>query len=459
MNTRDNPISTFSADVDTASYSHVRRWIRSGKLPPPDAVRPEELINAFQYNYATPGTIEEGFRPTVAVLPAPWAEDLHLLHIGIKAFDGVPEERSSVNLVLLLDVSGSMADAEKLALVRQAMCVLVHGLSEKDLISIVTYAGEVSVLLPPTSAIEKDVVLAALDGLVAGGGTAGKDGLSLAYATARLHAKPGYISRVMLATDGDFNIGPANPRDLMAVVKRQSSDGIGLSVLGFGQGNTRDDIMQSLAQNGNGIAVHIDSMAEAMRVLSRQLKGTLFTVAKDVKFQVEFNPAHITSYRLIGYETRALEEVDFADDAKDAGDVGSGHVVTALHEVTINGLDASPFSKRRYAPKATANNNQRKELAFVKIRFKPAGETDSVELSRPVTITDQSPRSLSLSADIRFAVAIAWFAQKLRGVALANSDWLDIAALASGALGRDTHGERAEFLDLIHKAMKLDPAG
>jgi len=470
LNPATEPVSTFGADVDTASYAHVRRWLDQGRLPPADAVRPEELINAFAYDYAAPETAADGFQPTLSLHPAPWDESKRLLHIGVRAYDVPPGDRPPANLALLVDASGSMASADKLGLVRQAICVLAHELEPEDRIGIVAYAGGARVVLDSTEARNRDQILKALDGLQAGGGTAGGAGLRMAYAMARLNFDKARINRVMLATDGDFNVGINDPRELKDFIRRQAADGVYLSVLSVGGGNVRDDMTQALAQNGNGVAVHLDSLAEAERVLVQQMTSTLFTVAKDVKFQVEFNPAMVAGYRLIGYETRKLAEADFANDAKDSGDMGAGHMVTALYELTMKGAGDDPFRPRRYgadgrSAAAAQDDPAENEIAYLRIRFKPvaAGAEASAREQATAIVANAAHASLSEApADMRFAAAVAWFAQKLRGDALdagAEGEWDAIASLAAGAAGADPYKERARFLGYIEKAKELDPAG
>ncbi|MEQ8347225.1 MAG: von Willebrand factor type A domain-containing protein [Sneathiellaceae bacterium] len=464
VETARQPRSTFAADVDTASLSNVRRWLRGGRLPPPDAVRPEELVNAFDYAYPAPGSRAEGFRPTAALFPAPWRDDRHLLAIGIKGWTMPDAERPDANLVLLLDVSGSMRAAEKLPLVKQAFCLLLHGLEARDTVSIVTYASGTGTALPPTSAAEREKVLAALEALSAGGSTAGASGLELAYAAARMARRPGAADRVIVATDGDFNIGPSDTAALTALIRRQAADGIDLNLVGVGNGNVRDDLMQALAQNGNGIAVQLDGIEEAERVFVRDLTGSLVTVARDVKIQVEFNPARVTSWRLIGYETRALEVADFRDDAVDAGEIGSGHTVTALYEVTLAGLDPSPFPPLRYGPQPAPPAAAEAEFARIALRFVPGDGGAAREVVRTVAAADLVTDPAALPHDRRFAAAVAWFARKLRGDSLgdgkaAGGGWAALIRLADNARGPDPDGRRAGLVDLIRRAARLDPAG
>ncbi|MFC3226415.1 von Willebrand factor type A domain-containing protein [Marinibaculum pumilum] len=466
VETASQPFSTFSADVDTASLSHVRRWLEQGRLPPADAVRPEEMVNAFDYAYPAPASREEGFRPTAALYPAPWRDDRHILAVGVKGWTVPDAARPDANLVLLLDVSGSMRGAGRLPLVKQSVCLLLHGLQARDTLAIVTYAAGIRTVLAPTSAAERETILGALDRLQAGGGTAGAQGLDMAYAAARMAKRPGAADRVILATDGDFNIGPSDPGDLTTLIRRQAADGIDLNVVGVGGGNTRDDLMQALAQNGNGIAVLLDGIDEAERVFVDGLTAALTTVSRDVKFQIEFNPATITSWRLIGYETRALQTSDFRDDAVDAGEVGSGLTVTALYEVTVAGLDPAPFPARRYADGAPPPTATADEYARIALRFVPADGADPREVVRLVGPRDRIATTAMAHDDLRFATAVAWFARKLRGDALGDRNdratrggWPALTALAAGAVGDDPAGRRAMLVGLIRTAAKLDPAG
>ena len=330
----EEPVSTFSIDVDTASYAFVRRQLNNGTLPQKDAVRVEELINYFNYNYPLPEDRSKPFKPTVALYPTPWNENTKLLHIGIKGYDIVPAEKPRSNLVFLLDVSGSMNSPDKLPLLRNSFSLLVDSLDPEDTVAIAVYAGAAGTILEPTKVKEKSKILAALNRLHAGGSTAGGAGIQLAYSLAEMNFDKEAVNRVILATDGDFNVGITNQNELKSFIERKRKSGIFLSVLGFGQGNYNDALMQALAQNGNGNAAYIDSLNEARKVLVDEAGGTLFTIAKDVKIQIEFNPARVHDYRLIGYETRMLKQEDFNNDKVDAGDVGSGHSVTAIYEIT-----------------------------------------------------------------------------------------------------------------------------
>lgn len=440
------PVSTFSADTDTAGYAAVRRWIQSGQLPAPEAVRTEEMVNYFDYDYATPSDKARPFQPTIAVYPTPWNAGTRLLHIGIKAYDlPATAERPPVNLVLLLDVSGSMSNDDRLPLAKRAFAMMVGQLRPTDTVAIVTYAGSSGIALPPTRVADKARILATLDSLSAGGSTAGAEGLATAYDLAKENYNKEGVNRIILATDGDFNVGVSAPGGLAEYVARQRSSGVFLSVLGFGMGNYQDTMMQAIAQNGNGVAAYIDSLSEARRVLADQLTGTLFTVAKDVKFQVEFNPAQVTSYRLLGYETRALRREDFDNDKVDAGEVGAGHEVTAIYEF----VPATVDTDRR----ATASA----ELASLRLRYKLPDSNTSTLIERPVTAADMLPTVNEASGDMRFAAAVAGFSRLLRhSEGMGRFSLGDVLSLASSARGTDQNGTRSEFIDLVRTATVLN---
>jgi len=457
------PVSTFSADTDTASYTAVRRMIEVGQLPPADAVRTEEFLNYFHYNYALPEDRSQPFAPTVAVYPNPWNPQTKLMHVGIKAYDLPAETRKPVNLVLLIDVSGSMSSPDKLELAKKSFALMLDKMQPSDVVSIVTYAGYAGVALPPTSVENKDRILATLNSLGAGGGTAGAAGLETAYTLARQNFKKDGVNRILLATDGDFNIGTSAPGGVAAYVAQQRSSGVFLSVLGFGMGNYQDATMQAIAQNGNGVAAYIDSLSEARRVLSDELTSTMFTVAKDVKFQVEFNPAAVKSYRLLGYETRALRREDFNNDKVDAGEVGAGHEVTAIYEIVPVGTvlkEPNDSSLRYYSPAEGVDASSRKtdearanELAFLRIRYKLPDAQTSQLIERPVTRADEKDSVAETSADTRFATAVAGFSRLLRGAqGVYNFGYADVATLAQSARGDDGNGERGRFIELVKNA-------
>lgn len=450
----EEPISTFSLDVDTASYSNVRRFLNDGQLPPADAVRVEELINYFDYDYPLPATRAQPFAPSVTVAPSPWAEGRLLVHIGLQGFDIIPAERPPLNLVLLLDVSGSMNEPSKLPLAVQGFRALVEELGPRDRVSIVVYAGAAGAVLEPTPGNDRAAINAALDRLSAGGSTAGGQGLALAYALARQNFSQGAVNRIILATDGDFNVGETNNERLEDFVSRQRESGVYLSVLGFGRGNYNDALMQTLAQNGNGNAAYIDTLAEARRVLADDLSRNLFPIANDVKLQVEFNPARVAEYRLIGYETRMLNREDFTNDRVDAGDVGAGASVTAIYEITPVGGPTfnEPLRYQSAPPPRPAGASS--EFGFLRIRYKLPGETESREIVRPITQSDAVTRLSSASQSTRFAVAVAGFGQLLRGDRYLQADYGydDVLELAQGARGTDTFGWRAEFVQLVRAA-------
>ncbi|WP_183816243.1 vWA domain-containing protein [Parvularcula dongshanensis] len=452
----DAPVSTFSADVDTASYSIVRRFLNQQALPPSEAVRIEEMINAFDYDYSAPKSADEPFAADVSVFGTPWNEKTELIRIGVRGYDLEPEEVPDSNVVLLLDVSGSMNAPDKLPLLKESMKLLAGELGEDDTLAVVVYAGAAGVVLEPTGGNEKLAIREALDRLSAGGSTAGGEGIELAYDLAEQNLRKDAVNRVILATDGDFNVGVTSDERLEDLVARKRETGIYLSVLGFGAGNLNDTMMQRIAQNGNGVAAYIDDLAEARRVLVREFTSSMFPIAEDLKFQVEFNPSAVSEYRLIGYETRALREEDFDNDRIDAGDIGSGHTVTALYEVTRAG-EAGSLPDRRYDEKDAAPYDPDAELAFLKIRYKRPGEDDSRLITRPITPAD---RTDAPSEDARFAAAVAALGEKLGRSGRADGLSYDaLIEMANGAKGRDEYGDRAGFVQLVRIAESLDRPG
>ncbi|HLP71158.1 MAG TPA: VWA domain-containing protein [Rhizobium sp.] len=457
-----DPVSTFSADVDSASYSFVRRSLTGGTVPDPQSVRVEEMINYFPYDWPGPESADEPFKATVTVMPTPWNHDTELMHVAIKGHDRVPATAPRANLVFLIDVSGSMDEPDKLPLLKSAFRLLVNRLKADDTVSIVAYAGNAGTVLEPTPAAEKSKILSAIDRLEAGGSTGGAEGIEAAYALARQAFVKDGVNRVMLATDGDFNVGPSSDEELKRVVEERRKDGIFLTVLGFGRGNLNDSLMQTLAQYGNGSAAYIDTLAEAQKTLVEEAGSTLFPIATDVKFQVEFNPARIVEYRLIGYETRTLNREDFNNDRVDAGDVGSGHSVTAIYEITPKGSPAVMNDDLRYgassaAPAETSGDAHRGELAFVKMRYKRPGEDKSALVTMPVDDTNTVASVDAAPQDVRFSVAVAAFGQKLRRLAaLETYPYQAIADLASASRGPDPYGYRSEFVGLVHLADGLD---
>ena len=453
----EEPVSTFSIDVDTASYAYTRRMLEDGYVPEPDAVRVEELINYFPYDYAPAESAAVPFKPTVAVYPTPWNPKTQLLHIGIKGYVPAAEEVKPANLVFLIDTSGSMDEPDKLPLLKRAFALLVDQLSEHDTVSIVAYAGSAGVVLEPTEAGQKAKILAALDDLSAGGRTAGSEGIALAYRLAEQAKVAGGTNRVILATDGDFNVGIDDPEALKDFIKVQRESGVTLSVLGFGMGNLDDATMQALAQTGNGNASYISSFREAQKVLVEEIGGTLDMIAKDVKIQVEFNPAQVSEYRLIGYETRALNREDFNNDKVDAGDIGAGHTVTAIYEITPAGSGGELVDPLRYG-QATPAPAADGEIAFLKMRYKLPESDVSQLIEQPVTPSVVYGDIADVSDDMRFAAAVAAFGQKLRGSSyVGDMSWDAIATLARSGRGEDEGGYRADFLQLVKTASLLKP--
>ena len=447
----ENPVSTFSIDVDTASYSYVRRMLEMGQLPPPDAVRVEEMINYFGYDYPAPDG-DAPFAPSVVVTGSPWNAENRLVHIGIEgqgvALDAVPP----ANLVLLIDTSGSMDAPDKLPLLKRAFALLVNEMGAEDTISIVTYAGSAGVVLEPTKGSEKAEILEALETLAPGGSTAGAEGIEAAYRLAEKAMIEGGTNRVLLATDGDFNVGIADPDGLERLIEARRDEGIFLSVLGFGTGNYNDQTMQTLVQAGNGNAAYIDSYSEARRVLVEEMGGTLLTIAKDVKIQVEFNPATVSEYRLIGYETRALAREDFNNDAVDAGDIGAGHTVTAIYEITPVGAQGA-VDPLRYG-EAAAPVGDGGEYGYLKIRYKAPDSEVSELIETGIPVGDGS--LAEAGDDVRFSTAVAAFGQKLRGSDwLRSYDWAEIEALAASGRGDDPTGRRGELVRLVGIAGEL----
>lgn len=456
----ESPVSTFSIDVDTASYSFVRRSLKEGMLPQADTVRVEEMINYFPYDWKGPDKADTPFNSTVSVMPTPWNPNTKLMHVAIKGFDVKPAEQPKANLVFLIDVSGSMDEPDKLPLLRSAFRMLVGKLRPDDTVSIVTYAGNAGTVLEPTKASDKAKILNAIDTLTPGGSTAGEAGIREAYRLAQQSFVKDGVNRVMLATDGDFNVGQSDDDDLKRLIEDKRDSGVFLSVFGFGRGNLNDQMMQTIAQNGNGTAAYIDTLQEAEKVLVEDASSTLFTIAKDVKIQVEFNPAKVSEYRLIGYETRALNREDFNNDKVDAGEIGSGHSVTAIYEVTPKGSAAQQIDDLRYG-EATTNNAagiaNADEYAFVKIRYKLPDQDISKLITTPVTSANEIDSFDVASTDQRFSVAVAAFGQKLRGTSQTDGFSYDrISEIATAARGADPFGYRAEFLSLVRLASALD---
>ena len=445
--TAEEPVSTFSIDVDTASWAVIRSTLNMAVLPTPDQVRVEEMVNYFPYAYPAP-TPEEAFSTSVAVMDTPWNPGTRLVTVGIQGALPAVTDRPPLNLVFLIDTSGSMEDANKLPLLRQSLTLMLSELRPEDQVAIVTYAGSAGLVLPPTAATDRATILSALEGLAAGGSTAGAEGLELAYEVAQGMKATGDVTRILLATDGDFNVGIDDPDGLEAYVARKRETGTYLSVLGFGRGNLDDAVMQALAQNGNGTAAYIDTLSEARKVLVDQLTGALFPIADDVKIQVEWNPATVAEYRLIGYETRSLRREDFNNDAVDAGEVGAGRQVTAIYEVTAPGSAALLNDPLRYGS-ATAQDGEG-ELGFLRLRWKAPGAETSTLIETPITGAEPA------TDEARFAAAIAGFGQLLQGSAyLGDWGWDQAVALASDARGDDPYGYRVEAVNLMRLAQSL----
>ena len=446
--TADEPVSTFSIDIDTASYSFIRSALMNGQKPPVESVRIEEMINYFPYDYAEPQE-DQPFETTVTVTDTPWNPDTQLLHIAIQGQKPALEDRPPLNLVFLIDTSGSMEAANKLPLLKQSLALMLPQLTEEDEIAIVTYAGSAGQVLEATSATDTDAILGALDNLSAGGSTNGEDGLRQAYSVAEGMAEEGEVTRVLLATDGDFNVGFFDPERLEQFISGKRESGTYLSVLGFGRGNLDDEIMQTLAQNGNGQAAYIDTLSEAQKVLVDQLTGALFPIANDVKIQVEFNPVQIAEYRLIGYETRGLNRQDFNNDRVDAGDIGAGHTVTAIYEITPVGSPAVLTDDLRYGEVAASSDSD--ELGFFKLRYKAPGADNSQLIETPIVAGGD------VTDEMRFAMAIAGFGELLTDSPyLGDWNYDQAIALANASKGDDTFGYRAEAIRLMRLAESLD---
>jgi Ca-activated chloride channel family protein len=460
LDARRNPLSTFAIDVDKASYTNVRRYLREGQLPPPDAVRLEEFINYFPYRYPQPGTAPASLNAEVAACP--WNPAHQLVLLGVQGRDIPTAQLPPANLVFLLDVSGSMNDPQKLPLLKESLRLLVQqALRPQDYVAIVVYAGAAGVVLPPTSGAEPNTIVRALDALEAGGSTAGGEGLRLAYQLARQHFRPEGNNRIILATDGDFNVGEQSDADMERLITQERSSGVFLSVLGFGSGNLQDSKMELLADKGNGNYAYIDQLNEARRVLVQQFGGTLFTLAKDVKIQVEFNPSQVREYRLLGYENRLLAAEDFNDDRKDAGELGAGQQVTALYEVvptnapaiaSAGAVDALKYQRGRLSSAADG-----RELLTAKLRYQSPQGGSSQLLTLPVRAAQPAIEVAAASDNLRLAAAVAQFGLLLRSSGQRGSaTWASTAALArQTADGPDPDGARAEFRELVRQAAAL----
>ncbi len=464
---KEEPVSTFSVDVDTSSYSFMRASLNNNVLPQKDAVRIEEMVNYFPYDYDVPKDKSEPFKANVSVFPTPWNADTKLMHIGIKGYQMEQKEKSHSNLVFLIDTSGSMNEPNKLPLLKNSFKLLLDSLRADDTVAIVTYAGSAGVALEPTKVSDKSKITNVIDRLGAGGSTAGAQGIKTAYDIAESHFDKNGVNRVILATDGDFNVGITNQEELKSFIERKRATGIFLSVLGFGRGNYNDSLMQTLAQNGNGNAAYIDNLSEARKALVEEANSTLFTIAKDVKIQVEFNPEQVAEYRLIGYETRMLNREDFNNDKVDAGDIGSGHAVTAIYEITPVGSKARLIDESRYQKSAEKSDKKDKdksdEYAFVKIRYKLPDSDTSKLITTPVDGKVEYKQISEVPVDAKFATSVAAFAQILRGDSYIKSySYDDVINLAQSAKGEDKFGYRAEFINMVRLAksapvMKNEP--
>jgi Ca-activated chloride channel family protein len=450
------PLSTFSIDVDTASYSNTRRFLKEGQLPPKDAVRIEELVNYFSYDYPQP-VGDAPFSVTAEISEAPWNPSHRLVHIGLQGKRIPMENMPPANLVFLLDVSGSMNDPHKLPLVKSAMKMLAEQLTARDRVAMVVYAGSSGLVLPATRGDRKGEILGAIDRLEAGGSTNGGEGIQLAYRIAQENFIKGGVNRVILATDGDFNVGVTSEGELVRLIEEKRQGGVFLSVLGFGTGNVKDSNMEKLADKGNGNYAYIDSLAEARKVLGEQIGGTLFTIAKDVKIQVEFNPKQAAAYRLIGYENRLLRDQDFNDDTKDAGEIGAGHTVTALYEVVPfgqkfenPGVDPLKYQQPTHSSEM-ANSN---EVMTVKLRYKEPDRNESKLVS--VSLADSKAKLGAASENFKFASAVAAFGMLLRDSKYkADASYNKVLELARASTGADVQGYRAEFIQLVETARML----
>ncbi len=451
------PLSTFSLDVDAASYGNIRRMINQGELPPKDAVRVEEMINYFSYAYPQP-VDGHPVRIVTETTACPWNKQHQLMRIGVKAKEIPTKNLPPSNFVFLIDVSGSMYDANKLPLVKSSLKLLVNNLRESDQVAIVTYAGAAGVALPSTEGTDKQKILDALESLQAGGSTAGAAGIQLAYEIAERNFVKEGNNRVILCTDGDFNVGVSSKEGLESLIESKRKSGIFLTVLGYGMGNYKDDRLQTLAQTGNGNHAYVDNLQEANRVLVNEFGSTMYTVAKDVKIQVEFNPVFVNAYRLIGYESRLLDDEDFNDDQKDAGELGPGHTVTALYEIVPVGVKSSVGTidplKYQVTEKSTPKLTNSKELLTVKLRYKNPGEERSKLLEVPVLASSVKANA---SPEMKFVMAVAMFGQLLRDSDfMGDATYTQVVDLARQGLEEDPHGYRREFIRLVEATRQLD---
>ena len=455
---KDQPLSTFSLDVDAASYGNMRRMINQGQMPQKDAIRTEELINYFSYNYPQP-TGKDPVKIVTEMAVCPWNADHKLVKIGVKAREIPSENLPSSNFVFLLDVSGSMSDPNKLDLVKSSIKLLTNNLRKTDKVAIVVYAGAAGVALESTEGTDKQKIMEAVESLHAGGSTAGGEGIMLAYKIAEKNFIPNGNNRIILCTDGDFNVGISSPDELEKMIESKRKTGVYLTVLGYGMGNYKDNKLQILAEKGNGNHAYIDNIQEANKVLVNEFGSTMYTVAKDVKIQVEFNPAYVNAYRLIGYESRLLNKEDFNDDTKDAGELGSGHTVTALYEIipvgvknTFGGVDNLKYQKTT-ATNSDETGMNSPELLTVKLRYKQPNGTKSEKLEVPVMASDINKKPTS---DFQFITAVAMFGQLLRESDFkGNATYAKVIELANNGIGTDAHGYRREFVRLVESVNQL----
>ena len=454
--TAESPVSTFSIDVDTGSYSNVRRLLNNGQLPQQDAVRVEELVNYFTYDYPVPASRETPFALTTEIAPTPWNADTHLLHIGIKGYDSPRQSLPASNLVFLVDVSGSMKSADKLGLLKTALKLLSKQMRTEDRVAIVVYAGASGVALEPVAGNETAKINQALDNLSAGGSTNGAAGIRTAYQLAEQSFIKDGINRVILATDGDFNVGTVDFEALQDLVEQKRRSGISLTTLGFGTGNYNDHLMEQLADAGNGNYAYIDTLNEAQKVLVDEMSSTLHTIAGDVKIQVEFNPAVVAEYRLIGYENRALNREDFNNDKVDAGEIGAGHTVTALYEISLVNGGGRYLDPLRYVPAPNVDTRHQDEIALLRLRYKQPSSSTSKLIEHPLLVSNINSTLQQTSDRFRFAASVAGFGQLLRGGRYtADYDYDDVLELARNARGKDAFGYRGEFLSLVNLAKSL----
>jgi Ca-activated chloride channel family protein len=462
----DEPVSTFSIDVDTGSYANVRRFLTNGQIPPDQAVRVEELLNYFDYDYAGPQSTDDPFSLTTVLGNTPWNNDTQLLHIGLKGYKPPQSQLLPANLVFLIDVSGSMQSPDKLGLLKSSISLLTRELKATDTVSIVVYAGSSGSILEPTAGNEHQKIISALSRLQAGGSTNGADGIHLAYQKAKEAFKPGGINRIILATDGDFNVGISDIEQLKSLISKQRASGIALTTLGFGTGNYNDHLMEQLADTGDGAYAYIDTLSEARKVLVDELHSTLMTIAKDVKIQIEFNPDMVSEYRLIGYSNRLLANEDFGDDQIDAGEIGAGHSVTALYEIALTGSGGERHSPRRYGQRPTGASQVQagvesastaSEIGEIRLRYK-LPDSDKSRLTTQVIDLENNrvAGDEGLSKEFDFSASVAAFGQLLAGdTRVGTFDYADARVLAKGAVGKDLFGYRAEFLRLLDLADSL----